>query len=256
MALKIKAFITAAALASTLFVVSLPSRADDLLDPKKIPGTFTANVWGVSEYFFRGISQTDDKPAVQGGFDYTVDLMKSKGVSGYLGIWGSNVDFNEAGTTNGATLESDWYGGLRGPLLSTGVNWDVGFIYYWYPGALGSLHENYVEGKIALSYDWGFMTTTASYNYSPDNFDASGDAHYPKFQIDVPVGKYFTVSGYVARQYVEDNAKFALPDYNEYNIKVATKLAGFDMFVAYTATSIDHVDSAADMVYMGVGRSF
>ena len=255
MAFKTKAFASAAVLASVL-LVSIPSRADDLLDAKKIPGTFSANVWGVSEYFFRGISQTDDKPAVQGGFDYSVDLIKSKGISGYLGIWGSNVDFNEPGTTNGASLESDWYGGLRGPLFNTGVNWSAGFIYYWYPGAESSLHENYYEGTVSLSYDWGFMTTIASYNYSPDNFAASGAAHYPKFEIDVPIGKYFTLSGYVARQYVEDNAKFGLPDYNEYNIKLATKIAGFDTFVAYKDTSIDHVDSAAGMVYAGVGRSF
>jgi uncharacterized protein (TIGR02001 family) len=250
-----KAFASAAVLASALLAAS-SARGEDLLGNTKIPGSFSANVWGVSEYFFRGLSQTDDKPAIQGGVDYTVDLLKAKGIGGYLGLWGSNVDFNEAGTSNGASIETDWYGGLRGTLLSTGINWDTGFIYYWYPGADGALHENYYEGKLALSYDWGFATTIASYNYSPDFFAASGDAHYPKFEADVPIGTSFTLSVYIARQFVADNARFALPDYTEYNARLATKLAGFDMFVAYTATSIDHVDAAGDMVYGGIGRSF
>jgi uncharacterized protein (TIGR02001 family) len=254
MAFAMNAHASAAVLASVLLAQA--SRAEDLLEAGKIPGAFSANVWGVSEYFFRGLSQTDDKPALQGGVDYTVDLIKAKGIGGYLGIWGSNVDFNEAGTSNGASIETDWYGGLRGTLRSTGVNWDAGFIYYWYPGADGALHENYYEGRIALSRDWGVATTIASYNYSPDFFAASGDAHYPKFEVDVPIGTYFTLSGYIARQFVANNARFALPDYTEYNARLAARLAGFDLFVAYTATSIDHVDAAGDMVYGGIGRSF
>lgn len=262
MAFATKAFATAALLASTL-LVSAPSYAtDDLISAKSIPGTFSANFWGVSEYFFRGISQTDDKPAAQGGFDYSVDLDKvgldmAKGISGYLGIWGSNVDFNEPNTTNGASIETDWYGGLQGDsLFNTGISWNAGFIYYWYPGAMASLHENYYEGLVSLSYDFGMFSTTASYNYSPNNFGDSGSAHYPKFEVDVPLGKYFTLSAYFARQYIQDNSKFGLPDYNEYNVKLATKIAGFDTFIAYKDTSIKHVDSAAGMVYAGVGRSF
>ena len=54
-----------------------------------VPGDFSANVGFVTEYSFRGIAQSDEHPAIQGGFDYSHD-------SGfYAGIWGSNVDFND-----------------------------------------------------------------------------------------------------------------------------------------------------------------
>jgi uncharacterized protein (TIGR02001 family) len=256
MTLKTTTLVTAAAL-SAVFLAGAPARADDLIDAKMIPGSFSANIYGVSEYFFRGLSQTDDKPAIQGGFDYSVDFGKS-GLSGYLGIWGSNVDFNDG--TTGASLESDFYGGIKGTIGSTGIGWDVGLIYYAYPGAANNLNYDFWEAKIALSKDWGPLATTVSYNYSPGFFgNADGDsgkAHYPKFQVDVPVGKYLTLSGYVARQTIEHNDRFAQPDYTEWNIKGAVKVAGFDVSLAWTDTNISNSDAAAGMVIFAVGRSF
>ena len=114
-----------------------------------IPGTFSANVGLTSEYLFRGLSQTDDAPALQGGFDYEVSLAKP--VALYLGVWGSNVDFNEGAGVDGATIEIDWYGGLRGNIGDTALGWDVGFIYYSYPGAASSLNYDFIEAQAALS---------------------------------------------------------------------------------------------------------
>jgi len=249
-----------AATAAALFLVAglaAPAAAvEDLLSPDAIPGTFSANVGFVSEYFYRGISQTDDKPALQGGFDYGVEFDETSSLSGYLGIWASNVDFNDGG--DGANLEVDIYDGLKGKLFDTQLNWDAGFIYYWYPGVSidPDPDYNFIEGKIAVSYDFGFATATASYNYSPDFYAGSGHAHYPKFQLDVPVGQYLTLSGYIARQFVEKNDVFLLPDYTEWNLKAATRLAGFDLFIMYTDTNIDNTDAANAMVVVGVSRTF
>ena len=49
----------------------------------------TGNVGLTTDYVFRGISQTDEKPAIQGGLDYA----HSSGA--YAGVWASNVDFND-----------------------------------------------------------------------------------------------------------------------------------------------------------------
>ncbi len=59
-----------------------------------IPGDFSANVGVFSDYTFRGISQTGDEPAAQGGIDYSLDT-GAEGVGLYLGVWGSNVDFSD-----------------------------------------------------------------------------------------------------------------------------------------------------------------
>jgi uncharacterized protein (TIGR02001 family) len=245
------------ALAVVSCALSTPAlAAEDPLGTDAIPGAFSANVGFVSEYYFRGLSQTDDTPAVQGGFDYALDLHAPSELTAYAGVWGSNLDFNDG--ADGASIEVDLYGGLKGKLLDTGIGWDAGFIYYWYPGVSIDPSPNYdfIEGKLALSYDFGFAALTASYNYSPDFCGGSGHAHYPKLQLDVPVGKYLTLSGYVAHQWVEKNDAFLFDDYLEWNLKAATKLAGFDLFIAYTDTDLTGVEAGEGMVVFGVSRTF
>ena len=82
-----------------------------------------------TDYIFRGISQTDEGPAIQGGFELAYNIL-------YLGVWGSNVDFGTSSTSFGnsrnlANIEIDWYGGIK-PVLK-GVSFDIGVYYYTYP---------------------------------------------------------------------------------------------------------------------------
>lgn len=90
------------------------------------PPPFTGNATLISDYKFRGFTQTRFKPALQGGFDYA----HASGF--YVGNWNSNV---ESPLYNGASLEMDFYGGYKGTLGS--VSYDVGAIYYAYPGSQG-----------------------------------------------------------------------------------------------------------------------
>src|SRR5690606_38862768 len=69
-----------------------------------IPGTFSTNVSLATDYVYRGISQTDEEPAVQGGLDWEHET----GL--YLGIWASNIDLND---DDEAHVEIDYYGGWR-----------------------------------------------------------------------------------------------------------------------------------------------
>jgi uncharacterized protein (TIGR02001 family) len=230
--------------------------ADPLIAPEGVPGKFTGTVTFTNEYYYRGLSQTDDAPAIQGSLDYSADLVKDV-VAAYLGVWGSNVDFNEASGIDGATVEMDWYGGLKGMIGSTGLSWDTGFIYYWYPGADSSLNYDFVEAKFALGYDFGFLSVTGSYNWSPDFFAASGTAHYPKLAINVPVMGKVDLGAYIARQYIENNARYGSPDYTEYNLSAKINVAGFDLSIAYTDTSIDgDIDGKGAAVLFAVGRTF
>lgn len=83
----------------------------------------SANIGATSNYMWRGLTQTDDKAAVQGGLDYSHD-------SGlYVGTWASNVDFGED-SYDGA--EVDVYGGIKRELKG-GLSYDVGVIDYTYP---------------------------------------------------------------------------------------------------------------------------
>ena len=62
-------------------------------------GDLSANVGVVSNYYFRGVTQTDDKAAVQGGFDWAHDI------GFYVGTWASNVDFD--GDTEVVNVDGD-----------------------------------------------------------------------------------------------------------------------------------------------------
>lgn len=251
--MKIKLILSAAAMTFAIFAHA--EAAEPLVKTGGNPGSFSANTAISSEYYFRGLSQTDDAPALQGGFEYEIDFGAK--ISGYMGVWGSNVDFNEAAGIDGATVEMDFYGGLKGDFGNSGVGWDVGIIYYSYPGASSKLDYNFFEAQGALSYDFGIASASVGFNYSPDYFGASGGAFYPKLAIDVPVGKYLTIFGSLARQWIEKNHVFGQPDYTEWAIGGTVNLAGFDLTVTYTDTNIaGDPDGAAEAVLFTVSRSF
>jgi uncharacterized protein (TIGR02001 family) len=82
------------------------------------PKNMSASIWLTTDYVFRGISNTDENPAIQGSLDYTY-----KGF--YLGIWGSNTSFTDA------AIEIDYYAGYAGSFGELG--YDIMGIYYSYP---------------------------------------------------------------------------------------------------------------------------
>lgn len=104
-----KPIILAAVLAGSAMIS--PTYADDL----------SANVTATNNYIWRGLTQTENDPAVQGGIDWTSDT----GI--YAGIWVSNVSYAPAGVFN---YESDFYAGFAGG--SDTFSWDVGYLYYNY----------------------------------------------------------------------------------------------------------------------------
>lgn len=83
-----------------------------------------------SDYRFRGISQTDKKPAFQGGF--TVN--HSSGF--YVGNWNSNIDtsfYTPPGSASGSNLEVDLFAGYATEV--SGVGLDFGLLQYYYPNS-------------------------------------------------------------------------------------------------------------------------
>ena len=88
--------------------------------------TWSANLGVVSDYRFRGVSQTRLQPALQGGLDY-VDI------SGwYLGLWGSNIRWVKDAGAQAGSVELDLYGGYRWQHAQ--VNYDLGVLRYDYVG--------------------------------------------------------------------------------------------------------------------------
>jgi uncharacterized protein (TIGR02001 family) len=138
--------ILAISLLSSVSILAIhPAAAQDEDSTLGIPGEFSANVAITTDYRFRGITQSDENPAIQGGFDYNIGVAEDIGI--YAGVWASSVDFNDG---DQASIEVDYYGGVTAEFVGIGL--DVGLIYYTYPGASSGLDYDYLEGKIALSY--------------------------------------------------------------------------------------------------------
>jgi len=109
--------------AASLSVLSLPTFAAD--------SPLTGNITLTTDYKFRGFTQSNFKPALQGGFDYALPG------GFYIGNWNSSIEQSLYG---GASLESDLYGGYKGKLGA--MDYDIGAIHYMYPGSAGPKIDN------------------------------------------------------------------------------------------------------------------
>jgi uncharacterized protein (TIGR02001 family) len=133
--------------------------------------TYSFNLGVTSDYVFRGISQNDNDPTIQGGVDIGYGIA-------YLGWWASGVKFDPAPADlngNDANVEMDWYGGIR-PTWGK-ATFDLGVIYYTYPGegwrplAASTPQLNYVELKAGVSGEiFKNFTAGGTIYWSPNYF--------------------------------------------------------------------------------------
>src|SRR5574342_297321 len=144
--------------------------------PPKSPWTATANINLVSDYRFRGITQTWGKPAVQGGADIAHD-------SGFFaGTWASNVSGNEY---PGGSMEWDFYGGWNFK-LSDDVTIPLGMIYYYYPGS------NFDKTACPSAANAGILSPCGP-NVTPNNFELNAGITWKwlSFKASVALTDYF-----------------------------------------------------------------
>lgn len=140
--------------AVALSAVASPVLAQDTAEPAS-EFTVSGGATVVSDYRFRGISQTDKRFAVQG----TIGVAHSSGV--YIGTWGSSIDDYVAG---GADQEIDIYGGYKKTFGAATV--DVGLLYYYYPGSGGGATD-FFEPYASVSGAVGPVTAKVGVTYAP-----------------------------------------------------------------------------------------
>ena len=168
-----------------------------------------ANLGVSSNYYFRGVSQTDDAAAVSGSVDYSNE-------SGfYLGTWMSNVDFGGK-----EDMEVDLYAGFGNDIGDSGFNYDLSLLYYWYPGAGGDQQGgdlDYTEALVSLGY--GPVAATLAYTVDSeyDENDApfiQGDIYYG-LTADLPVDiEGFGLSVFVGYYDFDADGKTGVGDLN------------------------------------------
>ncbi len=150
----------------------------------------SANIGVVSNYFFRGLSETDGGAAVQGGLDWEAP-------SGfYAGTWASNVDFGDS-----TSYELDLYLGFANE-LDNGLGYDFGYLYYAYPDAPDSFDFGEIYGELSFS----LFSVGAAYvvNDSSDSALENGDFYYYA-GLDLPLENEFSLGFLVGRTAFDDS---------------------------------------------------
>lgn len=112
---------------TALAAMSMAALSEEAAAPAADDITVTANVNIASSYRFRGIDQTFNQPALQGGFDVALPN------GFYIGNWNSNVNGHAAGYYGG-NLEMDLYGGWK-TAIDDDWGFDTGLYNYFYPGS-------------------------------------------------------------------------------------------------------------------------
>ncbi|SEM99449.1 conserved hypothetical protein [Sphingomonas gellani] len=156
------------AVAAALFWLPAATEAQSVQDdtvasgetapPAALPAALTVSgsVAVVSDYRFRGVSQSDRQMAVQGG----ITVSHESGL--YVGTWASNLA--GWGTFGGANMELDLIGGYRAKLADN-ATLDVGLTWYVYPG--GADKTDFAEPYVKLTGTAGPATLTAGVAYAP-----------------------------------------------------------------------------------------
>jgi uncharacterized protein (TIGR02001 family) len=142
--------------------------------------TLAANVGATSNYVWRGVTQSNDGPAVQGGVDFTTG-------GAYVGVWASSLA--------GGDYETDVYAGYK--FAAGPVNLDVGVIDYLYPLESEGYDDSFYEGYIGA----GIGAFSAKISYSPDVILAEGQEDeaglYAEVAYSIEVGNKSTLNLHV-----------------------------------------------------------
>ena len=162
----------AASLIAATALAATPAFADETDPPSDVTMTGSAAI--VSQYRFRGLSQSNNQPVVQG----SITVSHSSGF--YISTWGSSAssnDYNDSPIDIGGT-EIDVYGGFAKELGKSGVKVDVGVYGYIYPGSAninGGTSGNYYEVYGSLSKTLGPVAAKMGVYYAPPQkvFDLS-----------------------------------------------------------------------------------
>ncbi len=221
-------------LATAIAAVCTPALAEDAVWKP------SANVALTSDYIWRGVTQTMEDPAIQGGFD----LNHASGF--YVGTWGSNVRFVEEGApSDGANVELDLYAGFGGS-LANGVAYDLRYTRFLYPNGTDlDFGEFQVSGT--------FKDVTLLYAFSPDVGAVDTNTHYVELGYKYALPNDFSL-GVNAGYYSFDDDGFE--DYANWKLSIGKTWSGFDFSLAYTDTDLKDNELADGRAVFTIAKKF
>jgi uncharacterized protein (TIGR02001 family) len=173
----------------------------------------TANVTVTNDYRYRGLTQSNYQPAIQGGFDYAHE-------SGlYIGNWNSSISWiSDQNSTAGGTasnnvssnIEMDFYGGIKKELIGAGFASDLGVLQYYYPtkgfNSNWMQNPNSTELYAAQNFTFGPLTGFVKLSYAVTTLFGipnSSGSMYPDLTLNYDTGFWgLTANGHMGYQYI------------------------------------------------------
>lgn len=197
------------------------------------------NVGAVSDYRYRGISQTRLKPALQGGLDFS----HSSGF--YLGAWGSTIKWIEDAYGDGK-IELDLYGGFKGEIAKD-LTFDVGVLQYVYPSAetklwsaaykdpnTTELYGAITYGPITTKLSWALTDLFGNYDFGAKK--GSKGSYYLDISASFDVGGGVMVVPHLGYQKVENITNAS---YTDYSVTVSKDFNGLVPSLAIVGTNAE-----------------
>lgn len=199
----------------------------------------TANLAFTSDYIFRGISNSNRHPALQGGVDYVH-------TSGwYAGSWVSSVDFNDGGE---AKVEVDGYFGHAGSVGN--LSWNAGWLAYVYPGAQQSLQYDSQKLLAGVQYDLS-AAVIGLYFDRVKNVFGSGPANYLETSLVVPLRADVSLDMRLGRQRYDDNIYLSLPDFTYRGLALIWQIVPWETRLAWQNNGVAKADCFAGKSWCG-----
>lgn len=233
--MKLKQSLVAAALAAVFATGAIAQTAPAPAAapaPAPAPTPFSFNIGVASSYIYRGLNQSDFKPALQLGFDYADP-------SGfYIGTWGSSIRWLKDYGIGSGNAEIDIYGGYKGSAGDFG--YDVGVLQYIYTGSVapGAIRANTTEIYVAGTYK--MFTLKYSHGVSTGTFGVANSrgSGYIDLTAVFPVVDNLTLTAHVGRQIIKNTG--GAGTYTDGKLEVAYDFGnGFALSGGVTATDAD-----------------
>ncbi|GLS27088.1 TorF family putative porin [Marinibactrum halimedae] len=200
----------------------------------------SANVSVTNNYIWRGLTQTRNEAAVQGGIDFASD-------SGfYVGTWASNVSY---ASEDNFSYEHDIYFGFSGEAGS--VSYDVGYLYYNYDDAaefdFGEVYGSLGVGGFSATL---YVLANTEAEEGDDQDFGAGEAFYASLDYGFEVGNGFEIGLHAGYHDGDFNEAFnGVPDsYVDYNFSISKG----DFSFMITDTDLDDVEIDPILSDLGV----
>lgn len=219
----------------------------------EIPGTgltVSGSATVVSDYRFRGVSNSGKDPALQ------LDLSVSHDSGVYAGAWGTNIDLYDddvtSGFDGGKDIELDYYLGWAGD-IAPGLTLDANVTYYTYPGVTGP--TNYFEIISSLDFKLGPLGAKLGGGYIPDQkaIPETGKYLFAEVSGDIPLG--VTLTGHLGRQFsgfdYDGRAR-----YWEWSLGASRSIGPFNLGLSYIDTDLPKGYGAGATVVGSIGVGF